>query len=286
MSVTLKVDESSQNSFPSLLSFPSGISKDFTAIEIKVFQKGEGNKRKNILLSDINGSKFRGSDFGENATRKNSCTYAIAEYDEGTNKMILRQASHAFVMRIHQDEALIGHITEMDYMQRRESLTEAFGSRKKKRAMHATQSNTILSENITGAAALENSLTTTSIQVIKEENSPIKLVDAAQEAMDLNRQEILPTFNRHATKLPDAYPIESIITENISFHMKNNYNLISNEFTKDNETGKQSYELWLQYIIEMNLPKTILYLFTYPDMNQIESSSKKYLNFNRNNISQ
>eukprot|EP00600_Ochromonadales_sp_CCMP1393_P012835 CAMPEP_0175007980 /NCGR_PEP_ID=MMETSP0005-20121125/6725_1 /TAXON_ID=420556 /ORGANISM="Ochromonas sp., Strain CCMP1393" /LENGTH=129 /DNA_ID=CAMNT_0016263507 /DNA_START=313 /DNA_END=702 /DNA_ORIENTATION=- len=42
----------------------------------------------------------------------------------------------------------------MDYAQRRQSLTEEFGSRKKKRALVAERSNTILAENISGAKSI------------------------------------------------------------------------------------------------------------------------------------
>jgi hypothetical protein len=97
---------------------------------------------------------------------------------------------------------------------RRKALTEAFGSRKKQRAVKAAESNIISIENISGANVIEDriadSISQSSSGAVAE-----GAVDAAEKALAEQRGHVLPPFNMAATECSEAYPITGIIPEEL-----------------------------------------------------------------------
>jgi hypothetical protein len=91
-----------------------------------------------------------------------------------------------------------------------------FGSKKKKRAMRAAQSNTILSENISGFSAVESAVS----EHFEEFEATTVLMNAADEALEQNRQALLPKYNLAAESADEAYPIDAIISHEMLTSIK------------------------------------------------------------------
>ena len=79
--------------------------------------------------------------------------------DRRSGTMQLTAAEHIFVMKpqlVSKNDVVRN--SAMWNFDRKASLTEEFGSKKKKRAVRAAQSNIISSENISGATAVESAM--------------------------------------------------------------------------------------------------------------------------------
>ncbi len=177
----LTVSDESQD-FPLLVAFPQGVPENFEDMVITVGKK-QSKTPKTEIITTVNGMTFKGSDFGESSVKKDGFKYAVGVLDSKSNQMKLYGTDHVFVLRpyISLDEAVVRKST-MTYSERKQSLTEKFGSQKKKRAAAAAQSNIISAENISGATALEDTLT-----VKPEANS--ELIKAAQQTLNRNRNK-------------------------------------------------------------------------------------------------
>lgn len=116
--------------------------------------------------------------------------FAIVVYNEQTRKFKIHIADHVYALRSAPTEDAFNSSASdgiaagnskdstLTAPERRKSLIEEFGSKKKKRALRAAASNTISVENISGAVALENALYSANTGDIDQE-----LVDDATEAL-------------------------------------------------------------------------------------------------------
>ena len=146
--------------FPLLASFPQGVPAQHDEMALLVGRKQSGKTTRTLISSAFNNVTYKGTDYGEYSAKKDSCKFAVGVYDDKTKKIKLVKTDHVYVMKPHlQSKTTVPRKSEMDYDQRRQSLTEEFGSRKKKRALAAEKSNTILTENISGAKSMQNILT-------------------------------------------------------------------------------------------------------------------------------
>ncbi len=167
--------------FPLIVSFPQGIPQNIEDMQINASQKS-GKSVKTQITSKLNGVAFKGANFGELAGGKDGFKYAIAIHNTKNKQIRVIPTDHIYVLKPHLlvSEAPTRQ-SSMTYQERKQSLTEEFGSRKKKRALQAAQSNVISTENISGASALESSLTVKSPQANGE------LIRAAEQALMRNR---------------------------------------------------------------------------------------------------
>ena len=210
MSVKLHI-EKSDLSIPSLVSFPQGIPTDDSTIEIVMGEKGSGRHKHYMVSSDFSGMYYNGFDTGDYASQKDAYQFAVGFVKEGDKEMTLRVVDHAYVMKPHlvpRNE--VKRNATLSSLERRQSLTEEFGSRKKKRALNAAQSNIISSENIAGASAVE-----TTMSAHFEHMEPAAL-DAAEEALQSHRLQLLPKYEESATTVEEAYPIADLYPHEIS----------------------------------------------------------------------
>ena len=256
---TIELEKIPDTSFPHLLSFPHGVPSNCENMALQILSKGEGKKRKMSVQGTLNGAVFHGSDFGEDSWKKDSCKYAIGVLNETTNSIRLMPADHAFVMKLMlSNELAPENDASMTYIQRRQSLTDAFGSKKKKRALLAAQSNYISSENIESAAAMEDAL-----QSLVPERSSIK-IDSAQESLEQNRIQLLPTYNINAEVVEEAYPIQYIVPDQVLEGILEHFEFASIENPATNITLQmilQQIETsdFILQILENNYNKMIQY---------------------------
>jgi len=201
----------SDSESPRLLSFSFGIPAT-DGIPFQAFRKANSKKRKLLLETEMSGIKFKGSNFGVDNPGNDFTEFSIGVYDEKAGVMELHRAGHVFAMEQRRDED--AHVPEslsaasMTAMERRQSLTDAFGSKKKKRAMKAAESNIISSQNIVAADTISNILTE-SVAVSARKSDPAGEEEGASvlSAMDQHRQMMLPHFDATASSLRAAYPL-------------------------------------------------------------------------------
>lgn len=164
--------------FPLIVSFPQGIPENVEEMQINASRKSS-KLSKTQLSTKLNGISYKGANFGELAG-KDGYKYAIGVHSSKNNHIKIIPTDHIFVLKPHmQVVEAAARPSSMSYAERKQSLTEEFGSSKKKRALKAAQSNIISAENISGASALESSLTAPQV-----DNT---LIDAAKANLSRNK---------------------------------------------------------------------------------------------------
>jgi hypothetical protein len=265
--IKLKVLEK-QNDQPILVSFPTGVPPSSEGMVVTSVSKGSGKKRKTIIDGQLNDISYHGCDFGSNHSLSNDlCQFAVGILDEKTNEMTIIPANHAYVMSssIGQLEEDDGKVSQMTYNERRQSLTDAFGSKKKKRAMKAAESNTISSENISGALAIENAIHTLAEPLCDNEDVTF---DAAQQAIENIRKELLPEYDTLSTDIAEAYPMRGIIPHPVLMSLREYYDMICAEWNIQVEKNKlvdsELYrEKWEDKLKKENTTDNIMEILKY-----------------------
>jgi len=165
--------------FPIVVSFPQGIPADSEDLCIEVRRQEKGKYSKQVV--SVSGPEVRlsGCDFGDFSREKNTANFAIGVWDERTGQLSLHSTDHVYSLRTtHLEENSISELSKPENaVKRRKTLTTEFGSKKKKRAMQAAESNTISVENISGASAIQSLLVNQSTGINQE------LVESASKAL-------------------------------------------------------------------------------------------------------
>mmetsp|Transcript_2689 Transcript_2689/g.3684 ORF Transcript_2689/g.3684 Transcript_2689/m.3684 type:complete len:199 (+) Transcript_2689:1-597(+) len=165
--------------YPIIVSFPQGVPPDTEDLCIEVRRQERGKYSKQVV--SVTGPEVRLSacDFGEFSREKNTSNFAIGVWDEKTGQLSLHPTDHVYALRtVYLEENSISELSKPENaIIRRKTLTTEFGSKKKKRAMQAAESNTILVENISGASAIESLLVNQSTGINQD------LVESAATAL-------------------------------------------------------------------------------------------------------
>lgn len=208
-------------SVPLLLSFPLGVPNDVDDMDIFIGAKGKGKKRKHVVRATLNGAEFKGDDTNKD---HDYCKFALGVVTAGSKEMKIYRADHIFVLepQLSQYIQTPEDNLEMTNMDRKKSLTEEFGSRKKKRALKAAESNRISSANIVGATAVEETMA----NEMEEVDPTVMLINAADEALEKNRGELLPPYDVTANDLEEAYPYDSFVPADLQAALKASYDSI------------------------------------------------------------
>ena len=190
----------------SVLSFPNGVPDHGDDMNIK--------RKRNSIVSNLNNVKYETT--GDNA---NDCNYLIGIMNKKKNELLLMPTDGISIMKptfVNEDfypvPLVLGTMTNDE---RRSSLTEEFGSSKKKRAVKASASNVILSENIAGNKVLSN------VMISQYVDTP--MLDAGRDALQVIRETLLPKFNADAEVVKDIFPISELIPGNLSYALEQHY---------------------------------------------------------------
>lgn len=205
---------------PALLSFPFGVPQSSDEMQLQAFEKSTSKKRKFLLESNFAGVNFHGCNYGVNNPSNDFADFSIGVYDETTGVVELHYVGHAFTMQEQGREGGDSEVpaalsaASLTAMERRQSLTDTFGSKKKKRALRAAESNIISSQNIVAADTISEMLTESLLESdrqtsISSSSSVSHQVEggAPKSAMTQHRETMLPPFDSSATALKDAYPL-------------------------------------------------------------------------------
>lgn len=196
---------------PRLLSFPQSFCAQSDELSLSILQKGSGKRKKREIIGDLNDVKLIGKDFEDGSSSNDACYYLVGKINEKNNEIECFLANHAFVMKPVNSNASIASRSFQSNFDRKQSLTEEFGSKKKKRAMHAAQSNIISAENISGAQAVDSALQST----YSSSNIEIKEQSAAQEAIEFNRKQLLPKYDVETSEVVDVFPVDGLLAPSL-----------------------------------------------------------------------
>jgi hypothetical protein len=215
---------------PILISFPAGVPGSSEDIKITAMRNKSGKKRKHIVEGKLQNISYQGCDFGVHSASNDLCNYAVGIVNEHTKKMQVVPIHHPFVLSIANKDIQSdnNHVSQMTNFERKQSLTEAFGSKKKQRAMKAAASNTISIENISGANAIENAITAMGNPIQNSEESII--LNAANHALENSRRQLLPEYDTEATDIKHAYPTRGMIPHPVMMSLKERYESMNTEW--------------------------------------------------------
>lgn len=176
---------------PCLVSFPQGIPVYAEDLEVLAGRKGKDRNEKVVVSATIKaapstvGLSYKGSNFGDSSKTKNCFKYAIGVVDPSRpTSMRMVPADHPYVLRPSilrlndlPEGKMTSRLSTASASERRESLTNEFGSKKKKRAMQAMKSNIISAENISSVNELEDMF------AAKSPDARAEVVEAAKQAL-------------------------------------------------------------------------------------------------------
>ena len=204
---------------PILLSLPSS---EGNAGEIRLTigtkSSSSGRKRRRMLVghSDALDLAYSANDFsGSSALKKNACKYAIGILDEKSDSITLIPTDHVFVMKpdfANKGGDYVESSSTIANYERKQGLTEAFGTQKKKKAVKANAAKIVSSDNIVGVDAVQSAITS-SISEMLASDEMMGGFDAGGEALAEHRKRMLPKFDMMTQDPKLVYPIEGVIPE-------------------------------------------------------------------------
>jgi hypothetical protein len=177
-----------KSNYPLIVSFPLEPNKSDLQVSVGIKQIGKQTRTVITSVNKTNEISYKGYNFGEYTNEKDTCEFAIGVFNKNKNEFKVYKTDHVYVMKPQfnkQASSIPIRDSIMSSYERRQTLTEEFGSRKKKRANQAAQSNTISVENISGANAVETILS--SNKKSEEDNKILK--DAAERSFKRPRKK-------------------------------------------------------------------------------------------------
>jgi len=208
---------------PLVLSFPGQAPPAAENLAYSLLsQKFDPLKPNKRLKRKIIGGNERVTYEGNNLTEgSNLSRYLVGVYDESEKTVTFQDVGHIFVMRTLSTRVLENSALDkeegLSNADRKKLLIESFGTRKKQRVVHAQQANIVKAENVAGAAGLSG-IVEKFVSPTKTGSTPLsarQVVSAAQDAMEEQRQLLLPPYNVDATRPQDVYDIKAIIPDNL-----------------------------------------------------------------------
>ncbi|XP_041473062.1 DNA-directed RNA polymerase I subunit RPA49-like isoform X1 [Lytechinus variegatus] len=163
------------------------------------------DKRKNlrrILVAEADSMQYVGQNYGDQASKANSmCKYMVGVLDKKTGKMKIFNSQllelHPWLGKKEIKEEQNNKINDFSLAEKKDRLTEAFGSSKKQRAMESRLKNKV------GTEALE---TSAAKAVTHAADTPVLPQDS-----DIDTS-LLPPCDRSAKRPQDVYKLEDIIS--------------------------------------------------------------------------
>ena len=203
-----------------------------------------------LLLGEMLGLNFVGYDYDNHNVSYNMNNYGVGVIDSHAQTIKLSSISHIFTMNLlnkNEDEIPDNNPLLSNY-ERKHNLTDVFGTKKKKRVMKQMESNIISSDNITGVDAIHQAITVTIPSENQLEGKKKKNIEgnegeegeneeeeeqeeegkkgkkgtesAAEQALELHREQMLPRYNLLGQTLNEVYPEADLIPSAVQKSIK------------------------------------------------------------------
>jgi hypothetical protein len=154
-------DESSD--LPLLISFPGG-TPEYGINEFDIhasrYASSKLSHSKTKLKAVLDHLTFEGNDIGDNSSKRDCYTFAVGIIPKNDDSTLhVYSCQHVYALR-PQSKPFIPktEANRLSTIQRKESLTNEFGSKKKKAQVRASKANQISAENISGVEDLKQNL--------------------------------------------------------------------------------------------------------------------------------
>jgi len=113
--------------------------------------------------------------------------------------------------------------------ERKQSLTEAFGSKKKQRALRAASSNVISAERISGVGIVEAAMNDLADAATAAGTETV--LNGAEKAQEMNREMLLPAYDTTTDDVTAAYPLNSLIPPSVMQSLGDVFDAIYAEYS-------------------------------------------------------
>ncbi|XP_058968336.2 DNA-directed RNA polymerase I subunit RPA49 [Pocillopora verrucosa] len=252
--------DASSNVQPLVVNFTNGNLKQNSAskrIRFGCYQWADrGDKRKRqrkTVIAETDGMEYTGCNFGQFSRSSGLCKYVLGVYNERTEVMKMYDTEMVTLQpkvldagstETNQGEDEEDNKIDLTFLQKNDLLTEAFGSKRKKRAMASRQRNKVddTDLNLKVSDVLES--------LAKE---PVEATDGVEQ------QSTIPPYNLKATTAADVYKLNDIISpgeyealQRISQEIKN----ADKEKISEWRNEKRFPEYVLQHIAVMSVKST------------------------------
>ncbi|KAG0057846.1 DNA-directed RNA polymerase I subunit rpa49 [Gryganskiella cystojenkinii] len=167
-------------------------------------EETKSKKKRRIIEADTGKVEFVGQNFGESA-RQGFCRYVIAIRDKNTDKVIFKDAPVIAVDRTIKSlkNAKVHTSSREQFMQAKNTLGEAFGTKKIKQQIKSVERNAVNVSTLESVA----SILTDSIAA-KTSALPSK----AEIKAKADEDRPIPPYDINATKVEDIYKLDTLIT--------------------------------------------------------------------------
>lgn len=160
------------------------------------------------MIAETNGMEYIGHNFGQFSRSNSLCKYVLGIYNERTEVMKIYDTEmvtlqpkvlDATSAETNQEEDEEDGKIDLTFLQKRDLLTEAFGGKRKKRAMASRERNRVDKNEL-------NEKVSDVLQSLAKE--PMDTTDAGVE----QQQSSIPPYNLKAETAADVYKLDDIIT--------------------------------------------------------------------------
>ncbi|KAF8939235.1 RNA polymerase I associated factor, A49-like protein [Dissophora ornata] len=167
-------------------------------------EETKSKKKRRIIEADTGKVEFVGQNFGENA-RQGFCRYVIAIRDKETDKITFKDAPVIAVNRTIKSlkNAKLHASAKEQFIQAKNSLGEAFGTKKIKQQIKSVERNAVNVSTLDSVAGILH-------DSISAKTSALPSKASIKAAADEDRP--IPPYDLEATKVEDIYKLENLIT--------------------------------------------------------------------------
>ncbi|KAJ0050917.1 hypothetical protein NL108_009902 [Boleophthalmus pectinirostris] len=196
-----------------IVQFSNGCVKNPERLQFSVFKNtDERNPRKKsrrILVAESDRLSYVGDNFGPGSMKCNNiCKYYVGVLNKQTMQMEVHNAQLFNLQPVipgETDAAKSDH-TNMTYRDKVDSLIEAFGTNKQKRALNSRKLNQV------GSDALHHAVTKAADTVIEQKGLEILQQEVAETEFQGDAALHLPPCNAEADKPENVYAFENLLT--------------------------------------------------------------------------
>lgn len=199
------------------------------------------------------GLNFFGCDYDTHNSNNNMYNYAVGVLDSNNNTLSLEPINHIFAMNVvntNDNENITddNNNASLSNYDRKHNLTDVFGTKKKKRVMKQMESNIISTDNITGVDAIHNAITITKQSADNNNNNDGDnegndelhtqgSEGAAEQALILHREQMLPHFNISGKTLNEVYAESDLVPGNVEKGIKEYLSQLQTELQERSNSG-------------------------------------------------
>ncbi|KAF4071597.1 hypothetical protein AMELA_G00275120 [Ameiurus melas] len=196
-----------------IVKFSNGQVKNTDQLNFKLFKHRDGTnprkKNQRMVVAESERMSYVGSNFGPGLLQcNNTCNYFVGVLDKRTMEMKVQRAQLFNLQPIIPGET-IANAEENEnktYREKLDSLIEAFGTTKQKRALSSRRLNEV------GSDTLQKAVAHAASSVIDQKGLEVLQQEVADSQALTESNLFLPPCNKSADKREDVYPFDDLLS--------------------------------------------------------------------------